>query len=275
MTDMEESKRPTSLHATIKQGGAQGSALDRLNKASAIKKNRNEAVSPPTLSRENSERDAISTSIQLEEDIDSAGQITFDDMFTQADSDDEGEFDIVNPLYEHAGSGGRFRTGTLRPPEIGLSVQRITTLFKSKSRTPTGRVEFLPIKAEGLSSPTRTGNALSVRVRASLNGCSAATGPGTCSSGAAPKFSSSARLTIWYYKAEVDPSDPLQTQDIGELQIEINDVSDDSFVGAATISDITKITSPKRVTLELTSEQGTCAAGTLEVELCLFPIYVY
>jgi len=277
MADSEDlRKRPTSLHATMKQGGAQGSALERLNKASAIKKNRSPAsngdIPLPSPTHSTGEADYEPNFSRADDDEATDGgagdqKISFDDMFTQVDSEDEDEFDIVNPLYEHAGGGGRFRTGTLRPQEVGYSIKRFAGMFKFKSKTPTGRVEIVPIKATGLASPTKSGNSFSVRVRASINGQSASTPPGACTPGPNPEFQKFSALSVLYFKADTDPDDPLQTQDVGELQIEVNDAADDSFIGAASVTDITKFSKTKRVILELASEQGTSAAGTLEVEI--------
>lgn len=249
------------MSATMKQGGSQGSAVDRLQRARSIRvKTPNSAHSAYEMD------DTKSVASQEAESTTTTTPVAFDDFYSQVDSEDEGEFDMVNPLYSHSGeeTSSLYQSGVARPRISFLSLERVKR-WAAEHRAPIGRVHFTPIAAEGLSTPTRSGAAIEARIRISINGQTSALekGPKGANLKFDPKLHS---LDVLYYKME--EGGELKMEDECELQVELNDVSDDSFIGAAVVSKVSAMKgTPTRIKLQLTGEGGQSAAGLLEVEI--------
>jgi hypothetical protein len=305
----------SSVQAAISQGGKAGSALAKLSSTSAIGKHRSTKInnnstssihddddnnsvttSPTTLTREASSgtihnnttnttpnRHSITPGTSgggfHEEEIPpDSPRIQYEDMFSPIDSDEEQEFDVVNPLYEHAGgsNSSRFRSGTIAPITWEINFSNIKSYVKRYSRVPDGRVVIEVLSGENLFSLKSDGKLdpkkLIARVRASINGASAtivSPNPGNN-----PKFAPNQNiLDIQYYKMQNDDSDDasikLGLKDEAEVAIEVNDASDDSFVGSASVSHVDLKFGPvaKTMKLDLVSEDGTSSAGTLEISI--------
>jgi hypothetical protein len=193
----------SSRDATIKQGGSEGSAVNKLQNTSAIGKNRK----PPTQTisgglgpSDFSNAEPMSSPTNRGDADDS------DDDSVDSLDNNNGGFDVVNPLFEHAGGNdGRFR-GT----SFSNSARSLTFSSFRTGKTPIGRVSVSVFMVNGLKS-NRSAEA---RVRFSLNGYTDFTDK------------TKRMFELMHYPLEGSESLP------SELSIEVNDVDTDSFWGA-------------------------------------------
>ena len=149
----------------MKQGGSAGSALARLSHASAVKKHasvkRPDGESSASLAPS---RDVSAYDMDDDHSVTVSETPTMDDMFQLVDVEDDTEFDVINPLYVHAGSSARFQSSA---PRFGQSLLAwLGQYVADKLRTPTGRIDISIVKVSKIAASKSS----KCRFRFSING---------------------------------------------------------------------------------------------------------
>ena len=197
----------TSVAPTIKQGGSHGSALKRLEKTSSIGKNRrppHQNIAGLESSQESSEGDSSGKAQLLASD--------------DSDGDSDEEFQIINPIYEHAGgSSGRFRADTSVPPPTAV-LGRFFSKVKDRLKAPDGTLSVSVLNVTGLP------NSAEARIRFSLNG--------------QVDWSDSTKKMFQLSHFKSSPSKASLGISPLELNIEVNHSITDSFWGSAVINNV-------------------------------------
>lgn len=235
----------TSVDATIKQGGAEGSAVNKvMDRTSTIGKNRR----PPS--------QGITGGLDATTPHESLGdpdKIQMGEQDGDSSGEEDEEFDVVNPLFEHAGGESQrypAEADLLLAPEVAPWHVRLFRGLRETTKVPDGRLSVSVLHVNGLK------NAGDARIRFSLNG--------------QVDWSDHTKkmFDLPHYKApSLGVGESLSAS--SELIVEINDSETDSFWGSSSLPNVDQAVSysAKKYVLPIVDSAQAAKIGELEVTL--------